>query len=103
MHSNIVDRKYISPTFFKLGGKLDFVNRTFVYIVCVIYIRFLNDICVFRMLCLVIIKNCAEPCKVIVFVKRIIFTDSIRIFNTGQTVFFTCSGNLIKIAIHHTS
>ena len=50
MHTPIVNDEYIGLSLLEPGGKLDFVNRTFVYIVCVIYIRFLNDICIFRML-----------------------------------------------------
>ena len=103
MHTPIVNDEYIGLTFFKLGCKFIFVNRMFAYKICFIFVRFLNDICIFRMLCLVIVKDCAESCEVIVFVKGIIFADSIRIFNTVQTVFFTGFGDLIKITIHHTS
>ena len=79
MHTPIVNDEYIGLSLLEPGGKLDFVNRTFVYIVCVIYIRFLNDICIFRMLCLVIVKDCAEPCKVIVLVKGGVITNFVRI------------------------
>lgn len=79
MHTPIVNDEYISLTFFESGGKLIFVNRMFAYILCVIYIRFLNDIRIFRMLCLVIVKDGAEPCEVIVFVKISVVTNGVWI------------------------
>lgn len=78
-HTYIVNNEYISPTFFKFGGKLNFINRIFVYKILLIFIRFLNDICIFRMLCLVIVKDGAKPCEVIVFVKGGIITNFVRI------------------------
>ena len=74
-------------TLLESGGKLDFVNRTFVYKICIIVVIIFDYICIFRMLCLVIVKDCAEPCEVIVFVKGIIITDCIN-RNTFCTIFF---------------
>lgn len=79
IHTPIVNNEYISLTFFELGGKLDFVNRIFVYKVLLIFIRFLNDIGVFRMFFFIVVEDCAEPCKVIVLVKGGVITNFVRI------------------------
>ena len=44
-------------TLLEPGGKLIFVNRTFVYKICIIVVIIFDYICIFRMLCLVIVKD----------------------------------------------
>ena len=66
-------------TLLEPGGKLIFVNRTFVYKICIIVVIIFDYICIFWMLCLVIVKDGAEPCEVIVFVKGGVITNFVRI------------------------
>ena len=99
MHTPIVNDEYIGLTFFKLGCKFIFVNRIFVYKICFIFVCFLNDICIFRMLCLVIIKDCAEPCEVIVFVKISVVTNGVWVKIIFQKIFFPVFCNSTNINI----
>lgn len=66
-------------TLLEPGGKLIFVNRTFVYKICIIVVIIFDYICVFRMFFFIVVEDCAEPCKVIVFVKGGVITNFVRI------------------------